>query len=56
MSITASAVLVELNISVWTARKLDKKVSEEINVANASYPDWPEDPARGALIVGKIPG
>lgn len=33
MSITASAVLVELNISVWTARKLDKKVSEEINVA-----------------------
>jgi hypothetical protein len=33
MSISASAVLVDLNISVWTARKLDKKVSEEINVA-----------------------
>ena len=33
MSISASAVLVDLNISIWTARKLDKKVSEEINVA-----------------------
>jgi hypothetical protein len=32
MSITASAILVDLNISVWTARKLDKKVSDEINV------------------------
>jgi hypothetical protein len=32
MSISASSVLVELNISIWTARKLDKKVSEEINV------------------------
>lgn len=33
MSISASAVLVDLNISIWTARKLDKRVSEEINVA-----------------------
>jgi hypothetical protein len=33
MSISASAVLVDLNISIWTARKLDRKVSEEINVA-----------------------
>lgn len=30
MSITASAVLVELNISVWTANKLDKHASEEV--------------------------
>jgi hypothetical protein len=30
--ITQSAVLVDLNISVWTARKLDKKVSEEVDV------------------------
>jgi len=29
--ITSSAVLVDLNISVWTARKLDKKVSEEVD-------------------------
>lgn len=33
MSISASAVLVDLNISIWTARKTDRKVSEEINVA-----------------------
>lgn len=29
-----SAMLVELNMSVWTARKMDKKVSEEVDVAN----------------------
>lgn len=29
-SITSSAMLVELNISVWTARKLDKRASEEV--------------------------
>ena len=33
MSISASAVLVDLNISIWTARKTDRKVSEEINIA-----------------------
>jgi hypothetical protein len=29
--ITQSAVLVDLNVSVWTARKLDRKVSEEVD-------------------------
>lgn len=33
MSIASSAVLVELNIGTWTARKLDKQVSDEIDVA-----------------------
>jgi hypothetical protein len=32
ISIATSAVLVDLNISVWTARKLDKSVSKEIDV------------------------
>ena len=32
ISIASSAVLVDLNISVWTARKLDKNVSKEIDV------------------------
>jgi hypothetical protein len=31
ISIASSAVLVDLNISVWTARKLDKSVSKEID-------------------------
>jgi hypothetical protein len=33
VSIASSAVLVDLNISVWTARKLDKNVSKEIAVS-----------------------
>lgn len=33
MSISASAVLVDLNISTWTARKLDKQVSNEIDAS-----------------------
>ena len=32
ISIASSAVLVDLNISVWTARKLDKNVSKEIDI------------------------
>ena len=32
-SIASSAVLVDLNISVWTARKMDKSVSREINIS-----------------------
>jgi len=32
ISITSSAVLIDLNISVWTARKLDKSVSKEIDI------------------------
>jgi hypothetical protein len=31
MSISASAVLVELNISVWPASKLDKEVTDKVN-------------------------
>jgi hypothetical protein len=33
ISIATSAMMVELNISCWTARKLDKKVSEEVDTA-----------------------
>ena len=29
--ISNSAMLVDLNISVWTGRKMDKKVSEEVD-------------------------
>jgi len=32
ISIASSAVLIDLNISVWTARKLDKQVSKEIDI------------------------
>lgn len=35
MSISASAVLVELNISVWPASKIDREVTDQVN-ANAS--------------------
>ena len=31
MSIAASAVLVELNISVWPASKVDKEMTEQVN-------------------------
>ncbi len=30
MSITSSAVLVEMNISVWTANKLDKGATDAV--------------------------
>ena len=33
ISIATSSMLVELNVSCWTARKLDKKVSEEVDAA-----------------------
>lgn len=36
ISIASSAMLVELNISTWTARKLDKKVSAEVDVAKGA--------------------
>ena len=32
ISIASSAVLIDLNISMWTARKLDKSVSKEIDI------------------------
>ena len=31
IGIATSAMLVELNVSCWTARKLDKQVSEEVD-------------------------
>lgn len=34
MSITSSAVLVEMNISVWTANKVDKAATNKINTDN----------------------
>jgi hypothetical protein len=36
ISIASSAMLVELNISTWTARKLDKKVSAEVDSAKGT--------------------
>ena len=36
ISIASSAMLVELNISTWTARKLDKRVSAEVDTANGT--------------------
>lgn len=36
ISIASSAMLVELNISTWTARKLDKKVSAEVDLAKGT--------------------
>lgn len=36
MSIAASSILVELNISVWTANKLDKRVTDSVLVSNGA--------------------
>jgi hypothetical protein len=36
ISIASSAMLVELSISTWTARKLDKRVSAEVDVAKGT--------------------
>lgn len=36
MSIASSSVLVELNISVWTANKLDKRITNDVLVANGA--------------------
>jgi hypothetical protein len=36
MSITSSAVLVEMNISVWTANKLDKGATDAVLVSNGA--------------------
>jgi hypothetical protein len=35
-SLESSAMLVELSISLWTARKLDKKVSQDIDISNST--------------------
>ena len=39
MSLNSKAVLVELNISSWSGRKLDRKVSAETNVAKGARSD-----------------
>lgn len=36
MSITSSSVLVEMNISVWTANKLDRKATDDVIANNAA--------------------
>ena len=36
ISIASSAMLVELSISTWTARKLDKAVTEEVNLTKGA--------------------
>jgi hypothetical protein len=36
MSISSSSILVELNISVWTANKLDKRITNDTLVANGA--------------------
>ena len=39
MSIAASAVLVELNISVWTASKVDREVTDQVNATASAVHD-----------------
>lgn len=39
MSISSSAVLVELNISVWTANKLDKGATDSVLASNSASKD-----------------
>jgi hypothetical protein len=36
MSIASSSILVELNISVWTANKLDKRITNDVLVSNGA--------------------
>jgi len=39
MSLTSTAILVELNISSWSGRKLDRKVSQEVNQSKSANRD-----------------
>lgn len=39
MSISASAVLVELNISVWPASKIDREMTEQVNTGASAVRD-----------------
>ena len=39
MSISASAVLVELNISVWPASKIDREITEQVNTSAGAVRD-----------------
>ncbi len=34
--LSGSALIVNLNLSVWTARKLDRRVSEEVDQAKST--------------------
>ena len=37
MSISASAVLVELNISVWPASKIDREITNQVNASASAH-------------------
>ena len=39
MSISASAVLVELNISVWPASKIDREITNQVNASASAHKD-----------------
>ena len=39
MSISASAVLVELNISVWPASKIDREITSQVNASASAHKD-----------------
>ena len=39
MSIGASAVLVELNISVWPAAKIDREITSQVNASASAHKD-----------------
>lgn len=39
MSITSRAVLVEMNVSVWTANKLDKQATADVTASNSAASD-----------------
>ena len=39
MSIASSSMLVELNISVWTANKVDKTVTRQVTDDNSATSD-----------------
>ena len=39
MSISASAVLVELNISVWPAAKIDREITSQVNASASAHKD-----------------
>jgi hypothetical protein len=50
MSIASSAVLVELNISVWTANKLDKGATDLVLTSNSASSGSAQD---YAIVVGQ---
>ena len=54
---SSSAVLVEMNISVWGATKLDKRISEKVNADNAASTDagkWSKNLMAGTQLLEEI--